>query len=354
MDTRVKYYSLDKIHKKCGKELEQCALRVIKSEDYVGNTAQFETEFAAYTGAKYCCALNSGSSSLHIALKALGIKPGDEVITVSATFQATIAAIKYCGATPVYLDIEADTLCMDTTKLEQKITPRTKAILPVHLYGNFCEMGNILTVAHAHNIPVLEDCAQATGTEWKGQHAGTFGNIGCFSFYPGKGLGALGDAGCIITNDKHYYDIACSLRSGGVDSSVRLCYNYRMSNLQGEFLRVKLKHLDWVIAEKQKIANKYRKFLKDYIYMDPHVQHSYHIYPILTKNRDKIITSLANTVELKAHYPTPCHRLPHLSVATTLPITEKWAKHTLSLPIYPGVDTNKVIEALNDYTMSFL
>ena len=351
MDTRVEYYNLDRIHNKCKAELNAVAKSVINSGNYVLNTGEFEAEFAAYTGARYCCALNSGTSALHIALKALGIKPGDEVITVSATFQATVAAIKYCGATPVYLDIEADTLCMDTTKLESKITPRTKAILPVHLYGNFCEMGNILTVAHAHNIPIIEDCAQAVGTEWKGQHAGTFGDIGCFSFYPGKGLGALGDAGCIITNDKHYYDIACKLRSWG---SEKQSYNYRMSNLQAEFLRVKLKYLDWVIDEKTKVANIYRKFLKDYIYSDPHVQHSFHIYPILTKNRDKIITSLSNQVELKAHYPIPVHRLPAYRTSVSLPITESWAKHTLSLPIYPGVKHTKVIEALNDYTMSFL
>jgi dTDP-4-amino-4,6-dideoxygalactose transaminase len=351
MDTRVEYYNLDKIHSKCKTELYAKAKECINSGNYVLNTGGFEAEFAEYTGAQYCCALNSGTSALHVALKALGIRPGDEVITVSATFQATVAAIKYCGATPVYLDIDPSDMTMDTTHLEDRISNKTKAIIPVHLYGNLCDMSNILTIANHYNIPVIEDCAHAVGTELKGQHAGTFGDIGCFSFYPGKGLGALGDAGCIITNDKHYYDIACKLRNWGGE---RQAYNYRMSNIQAEFLRIKLKHLDWVLAEKTKVANIYRKFLKSYIYTDPHVKHSFHIYPILTKNRDKIIASLANQVELKAHYSIPCHRLPQYKQSIKLPITEQWAKHTLSLPIYPGVKHTKVIEALNDYTMSFL
>ena len=340
----IPFYSFEKIHGSIEKELIKKASEIISSGNYVFGTNKFEEEFAEYVGCKYCVAVSSGTSALHLSLLALGIKPGDEVITVSHTFRATVAAIEYCGAIPVYVDIDPNTFVMDSTQIENKITNKTKCILPVHIYGNMADMNEIMRIANRHNIPVLEDCSQAHGSTLNKQHAGTFGSLGTFSFYPGKGLGALGDAGCIVTDNKELYDYLCKARSWD-DNEIG--FNYRMSNIQSEFLRIKLKSFDEVLKEKRKIAEHYNSIL-NYI-QTKNVEHSYHIYLILCKNRNQIIQDLKNKIELKVHYPLPVHRLPAYRNSYNLPVSDMIASHEISLPIYPGVDYNKVIEIFKEY-----
>ena len=340
----IPFYSFEKIHDSIKKELIEKSAEIISSGNYVFATNNFEEEFASYVGSKYCIAVSSGTSALHLSLLALGIKPGDEVITVSHTFRATVAAIEYCGATPVYVDVDKDTFVMDHTQIKEKINNKTKCILPVHLYGNMADMNEIMNIANRHNIPVLEDCSQAHGSTLDKKHAGTFGSLGTFSFYPGKGLGALGDAGCIVTDDKEFYDYLCKARSWD-DNEIG--FNYRMSNIQAEFLRIKLKNFDNVLKEKRHIANEYNK-LFTYVKTN-NVEHSYHIYPILCNNRNQIIQDLKDKIELKVHYPRPVHRLHAYKSSYNLPITDKIAFHEISLPIYPGLDYNAVINGLKEY-----
>ena len=340
----IPFYSFEKIHDSIKHELIEKSAEIITSGNYVFGTSKFEEEFASYVGSKYSIAVSSGTSALHLSLLALGIKPGDEVITVSHTFRATVAAIEYCGAIPVYIDVDKDTFTMDHTQLEDKISNKTKCILPVHLYGNMANMTEIMYIANKHNIPVLEDCSQAHGSTLDKKHAGTFGSLGTFSFYPGKGLGALGDAGCIVTDNKELYDYLCKARSWD-DNEIG--FNYRMSNIQAEFLRIKLKSFNEVLKEKRKIADHYNSIF-NYV-QTKNVEHSYHIYPILCKNRNQIIQDLKDKIELKVHYPLPVHRLPAYRNSYNLPVSDMIAFHEISLPIYPGVDYEKVIQIFKEY-----
>lgn len=346
----IPFYSFKEIHGSVIDELLQKSESVIRSGNYVFGTEKFEEEFANYVGAKYCVAVSNGTAAIHLALLALGVGPGDEVITVSHTFRATVAAIKYCGATPIYVDVDSHTFTMDPGQVESKITNKTKCILPVHIYGNAAPMNKLLEIASRHNIPIVEDCSQAHGTTINTKHVGTFGKIGTFSFYPGKGLGALGDAGCVVTDDVNLAKHMAKLRQWD-DNDVG--YNYRMANIQAEFLRVKLQTFESVLAEKRKIAEEYNKHFK-YIKTASDVNHSYHVYPILVKNRDKFIAEIKATVDLKSHYPVPVHQLTAYRESYYLPVTEHIAATEVSLPIYPGVDYNSVIEIINDHSSSLL
>lgn len=346
----IPFYSFKEIHSPIEEELIKKSAEVIRSGNYVFGTEKFEEEFADYVGTKYCVAVSNGTSALHLALLSLGIGPGDEVITVSHTFRATVSAIKYCGATPVFVDVDQETFTLDASQLEQKITSKTKLIMPVHIYGNFADMPAILDVANRFKIPVVEDCSQAHGTRYLGQHVGSFGTIGTFSFYPGKGLGALGDSGCIITNDKEIANYIKKARSWDEND---VGFNYRMSNIQSEFLRIKLRCFNDVLAQKREIAKKYSEHFK-FINVKNHVEHSFHIYPVLFQNRDDVIKAVKDRVDLKVHYPLPVHRLPAYRNSYFLPETDRIAFHEVSLPIYPGVDYEGVIEAINDYSSSLL
>lgn len=346
----IPFYSFKHIHKEIEDQLIDTASKIIKSGNYVFNTNNFEQEFASYVGAKYCAAVSNGTAAIHLALLALGLKPGDEVITVAHTFRATIAAINYCGATPVYVDIDPYTLTLDPEKIISKISNKTKCIIPVHMYGNAADMRKIVEIANRYNLPVVEDCSQAHGTTIAKQHVGTFGKIGTFSFYPGKGLGALGDAGCIVTDDYNIYDYICKTRTWN-DNDIG--YNYRMSNLQAEFLRIKLRSFDKVLEEKRNIAEHYNKHF-NYVKTLENVNHSYHVYPILVKDRNSFISDLKSKIELKSHYPVPVHQLTSYRNSVHLPNTENISKHQVSLPIYPGVDYTSVIEILNDHTSCLL
>ena len=339
----IKFYDMQSINYESIEDLCSASDRIIRSGNYVFGTDKFEEEFADYNGNKNCIGVSSGTSALHIALMALGIGPGDEVITVSHTFRATVSAIKYCNATPVFVDINPETYLIDANKIESKITSKTKAIIPVHLYGNVCDMDTITKIASNYNLSIVEDCSQAHGSEYNGKKVGTFGQFGTFSFYPGKGLGALGDAGCIVTNDKDLADKAMQLRSW---DDVSVGFNYRMSNLQAEFLRIKLKRYPDVLKQKIEIANYYNTAF-NFCKTQPGVKHSYHIYPILVKDRQKIQNSIKEKVETKVHYPIPVHRYSSFANGVSLPVTERIANTVLSLPIYPGVDAKTVVETLS-------
>lgn len=346
----IPFYSFKEIHDPVQDELIAKASEIIQSGNYVFGTEKFEEEFAEYVGTKYCVAVSNGTSALHLALLSLGIGPGDEVITVSHTFRATVSAIKYCGATPIFVDIDPKTFTLDPSQIEKKITNKTKLIMPVHIYGNFADIIRILEIANKFNIPVVEDCSQAHGTTYYNKHVGSFGNIGTFSFYPGKGLGALGDAGCVVTNDK---EIADYIKKARTWNDNEIGFNYRMANIQAEFLRVKLRYFDQVLDKKREIAKKYSEHF-NYASNNDGVNHSFHIYPILMKNRDDVIKLLKNKVDLKVHYPIPVHRLSAYRDSCYLPVTDKVAFNEISLPIYPGVDCNSVIEAINDHSSSLL
>jgi dTDP-4-amino-4,6-dideoxygalactose transaminase len=339
----IPFYSFKEIHKSVLDELIQKSESVIRSGNYVFGTEKFEEEFANYVGAKYCVAVSNGTSAIHLALLSLGVGPGDEVITVSHTFRATAAAIKYCGATPVYVDIDRETFTMDPDSLHKAITSKTKCILPVHIYGNAAPMDLINAVAAKKNIPVIEDCSQAHGTTLNNKHVGTFGNLGTFSFYPGKGLGALGDAGCVVTNDENLYKFMCKVRQWD-DNDVG--YNYRMANIQAEFLRIKLKNFDVVLEEKRKIADEYNKHFS-YV-TTKNSNHSYHIYPILVNDREKLIADVKSKLDLKIHYPVPVHRLTAYRAPYSLPVTDWVSSKQVSLPIYPGVDYERVINIVQN------
>jgi dTDP-4-amino-4,6-dideoxygalactose transaminase len=237
-------------------ELDRAVLGVLESSQFILGTevAAFETEFAAYCGAAHATGVNSGTSALHLALLAANVGPGDEVITVPFTFVASVATICYTGARPVFVDVEPQTCNMDVTRVAAAITPRTKAILPVHLYGHAADLDPLLELARKHNLAVIEDAAQAHGAEYKGQRVGGIGDLGCFSFYPTKNLSAFGEAGAIVTNKAEYAERIRLLRDWGAARKyehILKGYNYRMEGLQGAVLRVKLRHLErWIAARR--------------------------------------------------------------------------------------------------------
>ena len=317
-------------------------------------TSQFETNFAAYCGVNHCVSLNSGTSALHLALRCLDVGPGDEVVTVSMTFIATAWAISYVGATPVFVDIDPVRRTLNPEKLEKAITPRTKAIVPVHLYGMPAEMDRITAIAEQHGVPVLEDAAQAHGARYRGKRVGQFGQIACFSFYPGKNLGAYGEGGALTTNDESIAHRARSLRDHAQSQRYlhdELGYNYRMDSFQGAVLSIKLKHLDeWNRARNDR-ARYYSELLKDSSYELPaHLSDSecvWHCYVIETPERDLVRIGLQDVgIQSAVHYPVPVHlqkAYAHLGYRSgDLPVTEALCKHCLSLPIYPELSEEKI------------
>jgi dTDP-4-amino-4,6-dideoxygalactose transaminase len=317
-------------------------------------TADFEAKFAAYCGVDHCVSLNSGTSALHLALRCLDVGPGDEVVTVSMTFIATAWAISYLGAKPVFVDIDPARRTLDPDKLEAAITPRTKAIIPVHLYGMPAEMDRIMAIAERHGLPVIEDAAQAHGAKYRSRRVGQFGQIACFSFYPGKNLGAYGEGGALITNDASIARRARSLRDHAQSQKYlhdEIGYNYRMDSFQGAVLSIKLKHLDeWNTARIDR-ARQYTELLKNSSYKLPaHMSDSecvWHCYVIETPERDRVRSALQDVgIQSAVHYPVPVHlqkAYAHLDYRSgDLPVTEALCEHCLSLPIYPELSKEKM------------
>jgi dTDP-4-amino-4,6-dideoxygalactose transaminase len=327
--------------------------------------AKFEEEFAAFSGAKIGVGVNTGTSALHLALLAANIGPGDEVITVPFTFVATVAAIRYTGATPVLVDIDPVTFNMDPAAVAAAITPRTKAIIPVHLYGQAADMDPIVALARKHGLVVIEDACQAHAAEYKGRRVGSLGDMACFSFYPGKNLGAYGEGGMVVTNDAGYARTIRMLRDWGAEKKyqhVLQGYNFRLEGVQGAVLRVKLKYLEiWTEARRAAAARYAAGFAGSGIRTPAalaHNRHVYHIYAIRSPNRQAWQDALsAAGVQTGIHYPIPVHLLPaHADLgyrAGQFPHSEAAAREVLSIPMFPELteaQTNKVVAAVRGLT----
>ena len=314
----------------------------------------FEQEFAVFCEAEACAAVGNGTDALYLALRSLGIGPGDEVVTVAHTFIATTEAITQCGARPVLIDIRADTMLLDPERLEMAITPRTKAVIPVHLYGQPCDMDAILKVAHRHGLKVIEDAAQAHGARWRHRRIGSIGDVTCFSFYPGKNLGAFGDGGAIVSNDRALVDTARMLSNHGRHTKYihsREGVNSRLDGLQAAVLRVKLRHLDEWNGARQRIANRYLSALaplgEGLPMPRPECEPVWHQFVITVAHREELQALLKeNGIETGVHYPCPLHLQPaytHLGVQEgSLPITERVAARVLSLPVFPELTEAQV------------
>lgn len=354
-EIKVPYLDLKAQYRSIKPEIDQAVARVLDSCQFIlgPEVAEFEKEFAAYCGSTECIALNSGTSALHLALLAAGIGPGDEVITVPFTFVASVATILYAGAKPVLVDIEAQTFNMNPDALEAAISSRTKAIVPVHLYGHPADMDPILEVAKRHKLIVIEDAAQAHGAKYKGRPAGSIGDIACFSFYPTKNLGASGEGGAVTTSNPEYARTVRMLRDWGQDRKyhhVLQGYNYRMEGLQGAILRVKLRHLENWTERRRAIVNRYNELLAGSNVVRPAerpwARHVYHLYTIRAKNREALQSALLKEgVQTGVHYSVPAHLQPAyagLAEMESLPESEKAAREVLSLPLYPELTDNQV------------
>ena len=337
-------------------EIEQAVARVLESAQFVlgPEVAAFEAEFAAYCRVPHAIAVNTGTSALHLALLAAGVGPGDEVITAPFTFVATVAAIEYAGAQAVYVDIDPETFTLDPAKLESAITARTKAVVPVHLYGHPADMDPILGIARRRKLVVIEDACQAHGAEYKGRRAGSIGDLACFSFYPGKNLGAYGEGGLVTTNDEAYDRKIRMLRDWGAERKyqhVLKGYNYRMDGLQGAILRVKLRHLEEWTEARRSHAARYDSLLAGSALRRPQTaswaRHVYHVYAVRTAARERLQESLGqHQIQTGVHYPIPVHLQPAYASprypAGSFPHSEQAAREVLSLPMYAELTLGQI------------
>ena len=335
-------------------EIEQAVLAVLASGHYVQGTevAAFEEAFAAYSGARQAVAVNTGTSALHLALLAAGVGPRDEVVTVPHTFAATVAAILYAGARPVFVDVDPVTYTLDPARLEAAITPRTKAVIPVHLYGQPADMDPILDLARRHGLVVIEDAAQAHGADYKGRRIGSIGDLTCFSFYPGKNLGACGEGGAVTTNDDDLARTLRLLRSWGEEKKYehRLKgFNYRLDEIQAAILRVKLGHLEAWTEARRTHAARYDRALAGLPVAAPvarpDARHVYHVYAIRTTEREALRRELAaEGIATNIHYPIPVHlqeAYADLGYGPgDFPHAEQAAREVLSLPMYPELPSD--------------
>jgi len=340
-------------------ELQEALDGVVSQAQFILGPAveRFEAAFARYIGTRCCVGLNNGTSALHMALRACDIGPGDEVITTPHTWVSTSWAISYVGAKPVYVDIDPQTYNIDPNRIEQAITPRTKAILPVHLYGQACDMDALTGIAEKHGLVLIEDAAQAHGAVYKDRRVGSFGRVACFSFYPGKNLGAFGEGGAIVTDDE---PIALRIRQlrdhaqAGRHHHVELGYNTRMEGIQGAVLEVKLRHLDTWNAARQRHAQRYHELLSGIPGIRPPPPpcpgvHVWHLYVILVngKPRDQLQKELADRgVATGVHYPTPVHLQPAYAYLGyrrgDFPVAEDVMGCCLSLPMFAEMTEEQI------------
>lgn len=353
----------------CKKEIDAAIASVMESGRYIlgQEVSAFEQEFAAYIGVRFGIGVGSGTEALHIALRACGIRPGDEIVTVSHTAVATVSAIQLCGARPILVDIDLSTFVMDVSQVERAITSRTKAVIPVHLYGNMVDMQSLRSIADRHGLWIIEDCAQSHGASQKGQKSGTWGDIAAFSFYPTKNLGALGDAGMVLTSDPELNKRVRLLREYGWRQryiSEISGLNSRLDEIQAAILRVKLKYLDQWNEERRKRARIYTERLTPLGVVCPseglETQPVYHLYVIRTKKRDALRTFLKEKgIETLIHYPVPVHlqkAYEELGYREgDLPLTEQCASEILSLPLFPEIkedEIEKVIESVQSFMIN--
>jgi dTDP-4-amino-4,6-dideoxygalactose transaminase len=364
-DIKVPYLDLKAQYRSIKPEIDAAIGRVLKSCQFVlgPEVAGFEQEFAPYCGTSECIALNSGTSALHLALLAAGVGAGDEVITVPFTFVASVAAILYAGARPVLVDIDPRSFTMDPKAVESAITPRTKAIMPIHLYGQPADMDPIMEIARRHKLVVIEDAAQAHGAKYKGRPVGSIGDMACFSFYPGKNLGAYGEGGAVTTSNREYAHTIRMLRDWGQDRKyhhVLRGYNYRMEGFQGAILRVKLRHLEkWTEARRAVVA-KYNELLADAGVVRPQemswARHVYHVYTLRSEDRNMLQQTLTEAgIQTGIHYPVPVHMQTAYSdlgySQGAFPQSEKAAAEVLSLPLFPEM-TDQQIQTVSQAVMS--
>jgi dTDP-4-amino-4,6-dideoxygalactose transaminase len=349
LDLKAQYLSIKA-------EINEAVLGVLASSIYVlgPEVEKLEKEFAEYHGAEHGVAVNTGTSALHVALLAAGVGPGDEVITVSMTFIATAAAVTYTGATPVFVDVDPITFTMDPLKIEAKITPRTKVIIPVHLYGQAADMEPIMAIAMRHGLVVIEDAAQAHGAEYHGKRVGSIGHMAAFSFYPGKNLGAYGEGGMVTTNNAGYARHMKLLRDWGQEKKYHhdmIAYNYRMDAVQGAILRVKLRYLEAWTELRRSHALQYEGCLSKHgIRRATELtgrHHVYHIYSVFHPARQQLQAALQSEgIHTGMHYPNPVHlQKPYQSLGYLegdFPVTEQTAKEQLSLPMFSELTQEQV------------
>jgi len=353
----VNFVDLKKQYHSIKDEIDAAVMSVLESTQFVlgKEVAAFEEEFAEYCQVKHGVAVNSGTSALHLAFLAAGVGPGDEVITVANTFIATVAAIRYTGATPVLVEMDPQSFTMDPNQIEKVITRRTKAICPVHLFGQMADMDAIMAVAEKHSLMVIEDAAQAHGAEYKKKRAGSNGQIGCFSFYPGKNLGAYGEGGMITTNDPEIAHTVRMMRDWGAEKKYHhdlAGFNYRMTGLQGAILRVKLRYLEAWTEARRAHATYYNQLLSDTDIVTPiemdYARHVYHLYVIRTQQRDALQKALGEKkIYTGIHYPIPVHlQKAHADLGYEkgdFPLTEKAADEILSLPMFAELLDTEIV-----------
>lgn len=349
VDLRAQYRSIKP-------DIDEAVLRVLGSAQFIlgEEVAAFEREFARFCGTTEAVAVNSGTSALHLALLAAGVGPGDEVITVPFTFIATIAAIQYTGARPVLIDIDPRTYTMDPSLLARAVTPRTKVIVPVHLYGQPADMDPILEIARTRGVAVIEDAAQAHGAEYRGRRCGSIGDLAAFSFYPSKNLGAYGEGGAVVTGHPEYARRIRVMRNWGEErryEHVVKGFNYRMDGLQGAILRVKLRRLEqWTEARRVHAAEYDRRLAGSELvapFARPDSRHVYHAYTVRAPHRDGCRQHLvARGVQTAVHYPIPAHLQPAYTDLGyrrgDFPVSEAAAAEVLSLPMFPELRAEQI------------
>ncbi|MGB3736759.1 MAG: DegT/DnrJ/EryC1/StrS family aminotransferase [Ilumatobacter sp.] len=347
-------------------EIDSAVLALLDSTQFVlgKEVAAFEALFAEYSSTEYAMGTSSGTSALHLALLAAGVGPGDEVITTPHTFIASVSAIDYCGATPVFVDIDPVSFTIDPALVEAAITDRTKAMLPVHLYGQMADMDPLVQIADRHSITVIEDAAQAHGAEYKGRRAGSIGAAGCFSFYPGKNLGAYGEGGAVTTDDDEIKRLVRMLRDWGAEEKYHhdlKGFNYRLEGMQGAVLKVKMDHIERWTEARRTAAARYDAGLAD-VGVDVPVQvadrrHVYHVYAIRTDDRAGLMSYMSeHDVASGIHYPIPVHLQKAFAELGhgrgDFPLAESAADEVVSLPMFPEIrpdQQDRVIQVVRDW-----
>ncbi len=361
METKVKQEVIPLVDLKSqSRSIKQDVLRrmeaVIDDARYIlgQEVADFEAQFAEYCGTSHCVGMANGTEAIHMALRALGIGPGDEVITAGNSFAATAFAIAYAGAEAVFVDIDPKDFNIDASLIESAITDKTKAIIPVHLFGQPARMKEIMEIARRHDLKVIEDSAQAHGAELDGQRCGSFGDIGCFSFYPGKNLGAFGDGGAVVTNDPELAERLRLLRNYGQKQKNRhdtLGFNCRLDTLQACVLLSKMQHIEKWTEQRRQVAAWYREELKDAGLLLPQAhedsRHVYHLFVIRTRQRERLMASLAEqNIHTGIHYPNPLSTAGSFQDAPTipmgLPVCTEVANEIVSLPMFPEMTREQV------------
>lgn len=353
---KIPFGNLKRQYEQLREQIDTATQEVYESGWFIlGQQVQrFEANFAQYCGAKYAVGVGSGTEALHLALIACGVQPGDEVITVANTCVPTLSAVSFAGAVPVFVDIDEKTFTINPALIEERITPKTKAILPVHLYGQCADMDAILDIARQYGLVVVEDCAQAHGSQYKGRMAGTMGDAGAFSFYPSKNLGAFGDGGLVLTNDENLAQTVVKLRNYGQEKRYHHSikgFNSRLDELQAAILKAKLPYLDAWNQRRREIARRYQEAFSEVGICCPLEAgdrfHAYHLYVLRVPQRDRFQQLLEeNAIATIIHYPIPVHLQESYSECRVqgkyLPLTEQLAGEIVSLPLYPELTDEEV------------